>query len=130
VILSRWWRTAQPLFPFGDLDSHLAWFKKENTYPTYHFLAIRRSIAARHSGLAAALVEAFDHAAKRAPAYMSVQERGLFEREKEILNVDPNECGLNAIHKRTIEKCLDYLEADSLLPRRPALGEIFSLSEN
>ena len=122
--------SANLCFPFGDLDSHLAWFKKENTYPTYHFLAIRRSVVARQSGLAAALVEAFDYAAKRAPTYMSAQERGLFEREKEILNVDPNECGLNAIHKRTIEKCLDYLEADSLLPRRPALGEIFSLSEN
>jgi 4,5-dihydroxyphthalate decarboxylase len=116
-------------FPVGAVESQLAWFKKERIYPTYHFLAIRKSVIEDQTGLAAALVEAFNRAAKSAPTYMSAEERKLFEREKELLQVDPNECGLNALHKRTVEKCLDYLEADGLLPRRPTLGEIFSLSE-
>jgi 4,5-dihydroxyphthalate decarboxylase len=114
-------------FPFGDPESHLAWFNKERVYPTYHFLAVRQDIAARHPGLGPALIEAFEHASKLAPEHMSVAERRLYDREKELLGVDPNECGLNAIHQRTIEKCLDYLEADGLLLRRPKVGEIFPL---
>ncbi|HSE88881.1 MAG TPA: hypothetical protein VLJ79_21870 [Candidatus Binatia bacterium] len=115
-------------FPFGDLESHLAWFKKEGIYPTYHFLAIRKSIAEQQSGLAAALVEAFDRATSLAPVYMNEAERRLYDREKELLGVDPNPCGLSAIHKKTIEKCVDYLVADGLLPRRPTMREIFPIS--
>lgn len=117
-------------FPIGAAESHVTWFKKESFYPTYHFLAIREGIAAAQTGLAAALVEAFDRAAERAPAYMNHEERKLYEREKELLGVDPNRSGLNALHRRTIEKCIDYLEADGLLPRRPALREIFPLTEH
>ena len=65
-----------------------------------------------------------------APAYMSDEERKLYEREQELLGLDPNECGLNAIHQKTMERCLDYLEADGLLPRRPTLREIFPLSQS
>jgi 4,5-dihydroxyphthalate decarboxylase len=115
-------------FPVGDVESHLAWFKKEHIYPTYHFLGVRKSVAASHPGLTDALVDAFERAAVVAAAYMSDEERRLYEREKELLGLDPNECGLNAVHKKTIERCLDYLEADGLLPRRPTLGEIFPLS--
>jgi len=117
-------------FPFGDLDSHLTWFKKEGIYPTYHFLAIRRSVGAAHPHLGAALVGAFNRAADQAPNSMNAEERKLFEREKELLGVDPNRSGLSAIHRKTIERCLDYLAADELLPRRPTLAEIFPLSQS
>jgi 4,5-dihydroxyphthalate decarboxylase len=115
-------------FPVGDVESHLAWFNKERIYPTYHFLGVRKSVAASHPGLADGLVEAFERAAVAAPEYMSDEERRLWEREKELLGLDPNQTGLNAIHKKTIERCLDYLEADGLLSRRPSLAEIFPLS--
>ena len=115
-------------FPIGAVESHLAWFKEENFYPTYHFMAIRKSIAAAQRGLAAALVEAFDRAATRAPSYMTGEEQRLYDREKQLLGVDPNRCGLTALHMRTIEKCIDYLTADGLLPQRPAVAEIFPLS--
>ena len=61
---------------------------------------------------------------------MSGEERRLYEREKELLGVDPNQCGLNTVHKRTIEQCLDYLEADGLLPLRPTMREIFPISKD
>jgi 4,5-dihydroxyphthalate decarboxylase len=115
--------------PVGDVESHLVWFNKEHIYPTYHFLGIRKSVEADHPGLANALVDAFQRAAIAAPSYMSAEERRLCEREKELLGFDPNQCGLNAVHKKTIQRCLDYLEADGLLPRRPTLAEIFPLSE-
>ena len=117
-------------FPIGDVESHITWFKREGIYPTFHFLAIRQSIAASHAGLAAALVDAFDRAAEHAPEYMSAEERRLFEREKALLGVDPNRSGLNAIHIKTIERCLGYLEADGLLPRRPSVAEIFPLRQS
>lgn len=122
-------RSSNLYFPFGDLDSHLTWFNKEGIYPTYHFLAIRRTVATTHPGIGAALVDAFNSAAEQAPNYMTAEERKLFERESELLGVDPNRSGLSMIHKKTMEKCLDYLEADGLLPRRPALAEIFPISQ-
>ena len=115
-------------FPIGAVELQLAWFKKENFYPAYHFLAIRRSIATTNPGLATALVDAFDRAATSAPAYMTCEEQRLYDRENELLGVDPNRCGLSPLHKRTIEKCLDYLTADGLLPRRPAVADIFPFS--
>jgi len=117
-------------FPVGDVESHLAWFKKERIYPTYHCLGVRKSVAASHPGLTDALVDAFQRAAVVAPAYMSDEELRLYAREREFLGLDPNECGLNAIHKKTMERCLDYLEADGLLPQRPTLREIFPLSQS
>jgi hypothetical protein len=115
-------------FPIGDLDFHLAWFKKEQIYPTYHFLSIRKRVASSFPGLTDALVDAFERAALAAPNYMNGEERKLFEREKELLGIDPNRCGLTAVHRVTIERCLDYLAADGLLPRRPNLEEIFPFS--
>jgi hypothetical protein len=117
-------------FPIGDVDAHLSWFAKEQIYPTYHFLAVRRKVAESHRGLTGALVDAFQRSAVTAPNYMSHQERKLYEREKELLGVDPNHCGLNPVHKKTIQRCLDYLEADRLLPRRPSLEEIFPYSQS
>ena len=64
-------------FPVGDVESHLAWFNKERIYPTYHFLGVRKSVAASHPGLTDALVDAFQRAAVVAPSYMSDEERRL-----------------------------------------------------
>jgi hypothetical protein len=121
-------RSSNLCFPIGELESHLTWFRSEGIYPTYHCLAIRNRVADESRGLAAALVEAFNRAAQLAPNYMSAEERRLYEREIELLGVDPNECGQNAIHEKTVQKCVDYLEADGLLQRRPTVREIFPIS--
>ncbi|MGH7767976.1 MAG: hypothetical protein ACREQP_11015, partial [Candidatus Binatia bacterium] len=114
-------------FPIGDPAEQVQWFKKTRIYPTYHCLAVRKNIAERNRGLAAALVQAFDRAAKEAPRYMNAGERKLYDREQELLGVDPNACGLNDLNKRTAEKCVDILEADGLLPRRVTAREIFPI---
>jgi len=80
------------------------------------------------TGIAGFVIPAKKASTSGAPAYMSEEERRLYEREQKLLGLDPNECALNALHKKTIERCLDYLEADGLLPRRPTLREIFPLS--
>jgi hypothetical protein len=66
-------------FPFGDLESHLAWFKKEGIYPTYHFLAIRKSIAEQQSGLADACQPTVPPTERR---HMNGAERRLYDRER------------------------------------------------
>lgn len=114
-------------FPIGEPAVQIAWFKKTKIYPTYHCLAIRKSVGGQSRGLADALVQAFDRAAKEAPRYMNAEERMLYEREQELLNVDPNACGLNELNKRTANKCIDILEADGLLPRRVTAREIFPI---
>ncbi|HEY2990752.1 MAG TPA: hypothetical protein VGL11_23760 [Candidatus Binatia bacterium] len=114
-------------FPIGDPALQLQWFKKTKVYPTYHCLAIRKSVGAGSRGLAGALVAAFDRAAKAAPHYMSADERKLYEREQELLGVDPNACGLNDLNERTVEKCVDYLAADGLLLRWLTAQEIFPI---
>jgi hypothetical protein len=59
---------------------------------------------------------------------MSPEEQKLYGREQDLLGVDPNECGLNEVNRRAVEKCVDYLDADGLLPRRPKTPEIFPFS--
>ena len=118
----------QLCFPMGDVASHVDWFKEARVYPTYHCLGIRRGVAESRPGLADALVDAFDRAAEKAPEYMSAAERELYDREKEILGIDPNCCGLTKVHQRTLEKCIEILDADGLLPHRPTMREIFPLS--
>jgi len=114
-------------FPIGEPAAQVQWFKKTKIYPTYHCLAIRKSLGENSRGMGAALVQAFDRAAKEAPRYMNADERKLYEREQELLNVDPNACGLNDLNSRTVDKCIDILEADGLLPRRVTAREIFTI---
>jgi 4,5-dihydroxyphthalate decarboxylase len=113
-------------FPIGDLEAHLDWFKRTQVYPLYHCLAIRREIADKNPGLSAALVQAFDQAAAKASDYMTPRERSFGECETDLLGVDPNRSGLNDLHRRTVEKCQDYLAADGLLPHHLTIQQIFS----
>jgi 4,5-dihydroxyphthalate decarboxylase len=118
---------AKLSFPIGDPAIQAAWFKKTKIYPTYHCLAIRKSVGEKNPAIGAALVAAFDRAAKEAPRYMTADERKLYEREQELLGVDPNACGLNDLNRRTADKCIDILAADGLLPRRVTAREIFPI---
>lgn len=113
-------------FPIGDLEIHLDWFNRTQIYPLYHCLAVRREIADKNLGLSAALVQAFDQAAAKAFDYMTPRERSVCQREIDLLGMDPNRSGLSELHRRTVEKCQDYLAADGLLPHRLTIQQIFS----
>jgi hypothetical protein len=58
---------------------------------------------------------------------MNAGERKLYEREQEVLGVDPNACGLHELNRRTVDKCIEILEGDGLVPRRVTAGEIFPI---
>jgi len=112
-------------FPVGDVETQINWFKRWEFYPLYHCLAVRRKVAEQNPGLCAALVNAFNRAATMGVRYLTPEQQGLFGREIKLFGVDPNRCGLTPLNVRSVEKCMDYLEADGVLPRRPTIKEIF-----
>ena len=116
---------ADLCFPIGDEETQIKWFKRWEFYPLYHCLAVRREVAEQNPGLCAALVNAFDRAATVGVRYLTPEQQALFGREIKLLGVDPNRSGLTPLNVRSVEKCMDYLEADEVLPRRPTIKEIF-----
>ncbi len=112
-------------FPVGDEETQINWFKRWEFYPLYHCLAVRREVAEQNPGLCEALVSAFDRAATVGVRYLTPEQQVLFGREIKLLGVDPNRSGLTPLNVRGVEKCMDYLEADGLLPKRPTIKEIF-----
>jgi hypothetical protein len=81
-----------------------------------------------NTGLAAALWEGFTKAWIASEKRLTKEERLLIEKERELLGFDPYQYELGEVQKRTIEKLMDYLQADGLLTRRFTLGEIFPYS--
>ncbi|HLY66287.1 MAG TPA: hypothetical protein VKU60_12190 [Chloroflexota bacterium] len=112
--------------PIASPGTVQAWFKQTGVYPLFHMIALHREVAEAHVGLTSALVRAFDQAAERAPSYMSATDRRAYDRERDLLGVDPNRPGLTALNRRSIDALLDTLEADAVLPRRPSIEEMFS----
>jgi hypothetical protein len=115
-------------FSLGDPETILAWFRKTGVYPLFHMMALHQEVAEQHPGLVEALTEAFRQAAGRARGYLSPPEQGLYDREIELLGVDPNQPGVTPMVRRSIEALVDALDADGVLPRRPSVGEVFSFA--
>jgi 4,5-dihydroxyphthalate decarboxylase len=118
-------RCADLYEPLGDADAIAAWFKKSRIYPTVHGLQLRADCLESHPGLGAALMDAFSRAWAASEARLDERQRSLIARERELLGFDPYRHGLGAVQRRTIEKLMDYLQADGLLRRRFSLAELF-----
>ena len=58
------------------------------------------------------------------PGWMA-RERDLLERERSLLGFDPYRYELGEVQRHTIEKLMDYLQADGLLQRRFTVEELF-----
>jgi hypothetical protein len=56
---------------------------------------------------------------------LGAKERDLLERERALLGFDPYRYELGPVQVRTIEKLMDYLQADQLLQRRFTMGDLF-----
>ena len=112
-------------FPLGDRESHVQWFKRHRMYPLFHVICIQEKIAREMPGFAEALTAAFARAEKEAVRAMKPEEKRLWEEEKKILGDDPNGCELNSLRIRTIERLIDYLDRDGLLPRPLTIQAVF-----
>jgi 4,5-dihydroxyphthalate decarboxylase len=115
--------------PLGNAETIAAWFKKTKIYPTVHGLQLRADCLDANSGLADALVDAFTRAWSVSVARLDAPERELLDRERSLLGFDPYRYELGEVQRHTIEKLMDYLQADSLLRRRFTVEELFSLAD-
>ena len=111
--------------PLGNAEAIAAWFKKTKIYPTVHGLQLRADCLDAHPGLADALVDAFSRGWAASEARLDGHERELIERERSLLGFDPYRYELGEVQRHTIEKLMDYLQADGLLQRRFTVEELF-----
>lgn len=115
--------------PLGDANGIAAWFRRAGIYPVVHALQVRRDRLEEHPGLAEALVAAFTRAWMASEARLDAKEQELIDRERTLLGFDPYRHELGAVQRRTIEKLMDYLQADGLLGRRFTIAALFPFAE-
>jgi hypothetical protein len=111
--------------PLGDANAIAAWFKKARIYPVVHALQLRSDYLEENPGLAAALVDAFTSAWAASESRLTVKERDLIDQERSLLGFDPYRYELGDVQRSTIEKLMDYLQADGLLRQRFSIAELF-----
>jgi 4,5-dihydroxyphthalate decarboxylase len=111
--------------PLGDANEITAWFRKTKIYPVVHALQLRRDCLEENPGVAGALVDAFTRAWTASESRLDAKERDFIERERSLLGFDPYRYKLGEVEWRTIEKLMDYLQADGLLGRRFSIAELF-----
>lgn len=115
-------------FPVGSVAETAGWFKQTGIYPLSHMVALHAETVTGLPGLVPALLQAFIQASCHAPSYLTPEQRLLYDREMNLLGVDPNEPGLTSLARRSLERILDVLQGDAVLPRRPSFDEIFPLA--
>jgi len=121
-------RFADLYEPLGDPDAIATWFKKTRIYPTVHGLQLRADCLEKNPGLSAALVTAFTRAWAASEVRLDARERDFIARERALLGFDPYRYELGEVQRHTIEKLMDYLQADGVLQRRFSIKELFPLA--
>jgi 4,5-dihydroxyphthalate decarboxylase len=111
--------------PLGNAEEIAAWFHRTRIYPMVHVLQLRADTLEENRGLAEQLVDAFTQAWAASESRLDVEERELLEKERALLGFDPYRYELGEVQRRTIEKLMDYLQADGLLRQRFSIQEIF-----
>jgi 4,5-dihydroxyphthalate decarboxylase len=114
--------------PLGHTETIATWFKKTKIYPMVHGLQLRADCLDANSGLGDALVDAFARAWTASEARLNARERDLIETERSLLGFDPYRYELGEVQRHTIEKLMDYLQADGLLRRRFTIEDLFPLA--
>jgi hypothetical protein len=111
--------------PLGNAEEIAAWFRRAKIYPMVHVLQLRADVLAENRGLSEGLVDLFTRAWVASESRLGVEERELLGKEKSVLGFDPYRYELGEVQRKTIEKLMDYLQADGLLARRFTMDEIF-----
>ncbi|HET9075313.1 MAG TPA: hypothetical protein VFN68_00150 [Acidimicrobiales bacterium] len=101
-------------------------------YPINHLVVVRDDVLAAHPGLAADLFEAFAEAKRRYVAELRHADEAtltgsdlLNYRIMQATGRDPLPYGLEP-NRAILEKLLDYARAQSILPVRPSLEDVFA----
>lgn len=122
-------RFPQLYEPLGNPDEIAAWFNKTKIYPMVHVLQLRTDCLEENPGLAEELVDLFGRAWAASEARLDGAERELLDKERALLGFDPYRYEVGEVQRATIEKLMDYLQADGLMTRRFTIEEIFPFSE-
>ncbi len=111
--------------PLGNAEEIAGWFKRIKIYPVVHCLQLRTDCLEENPGLAEGLMDAFKKAWAVSEERLNAQEKELIKNERSILGFDGYNYELGEVQVHTIEKLMDYLQADGLLGRRFSMQEIF-----
>lgn len=114
--------------PLGSAEEIAGWFRKTKIYPVVHALLLRTDRLEKNPGLAEALCLAFKDAWAVSEKRLTSRERDLIDQERSLLGFDPYRYELGEVQIHTIEKLMDYLQADGLLERRFSIEELFPLT--
>jgi 4,5-dihydroxyphthalate decarboxylase len=105
------------------------WYRTTGIYPTHGTIVVKDEVLARHPFLARALFDAFT-AAKQ--PYLQRLKAGIGSAPEDIryrsfvpLMGDPLPYGMKA-NKASIEALITYAVQQQLIPKRPALEEVFT----
>ena len=71
------------------------------------------------------LIDAFTRGVVGERGTVRVAGREFIARERSLVGFDPYRCELGDVQRQTVEKLMDYLQADGLLQRRFSPQELF-----
>ena len=120
------------LFPDTIAEAE-AYYRKTGIFPIMHVLGVRRSLADAHPWLPGALLKAFSQAKNLAETALSdtsatkvtmpfVEDN--LARARALMGGDIWPYGLD-VNRKTLEKFLEYHNAQGLSPRKVAVEELF-----
>jgi 4,5-dihydroxyphthalate decarboxylase len=105
------------------------WYRKTGIYPIHGTIVIKDSVLAEHRHVARALLEAFTAAKQpyleRLKASVGSAPEDVRYRSFAPLMADPLPYGMKA-NAASIEALITYAVQQQLIPKRPALGEVFA----
>lgn len=129
-LVNRDLRVAR-LFPDHKREE-IAYFTKTGIFPIMHVLGVRQDILDRHPWIPINLYDAFNEAKRIAMSRMEdprrlplAWNRFAWEEQRDILGPDPWSYGLNQQNRKVLETAIGYAHEQGLIPRQPALSELF-----
>ena len=128
--LSESERRLRPVVSNAEAEEQ-AYFDRTGIYPIMHVVVIREDVLAKHTGVAAAVGEAY--AAAKAHAYkrqlgttLVPWGKSYWARTFARFGGDPLPYGLTSDNRRVIAKLADYLHEQRFVSKVPEVDELFA----
>jgi 4,5-dihydroxyphthalate decarboxylase len=100
-------------------------FQKTGVYPINHIFVLGNELLSRFPGMAEALPEGLRHARNLWGEYLPRGDRLAAENEMSRLGHDPFAYRLTDTERRSLEKFIDYLDEEGLIPEKIACDDLF-----
>lgn len=110
---------------FHSEDEIWSHFQKTRVYPINHIFVLRNELLPRFPGIVEILPEGMRQARNLWGEYLPRGERSAAENEMSRLGEDPFAYRLTDVERRTLDKFIDYLDEEGLVPEKIACDELF-----